>query len=407
MPRAIPLVISALLPLAAPGADRDEVAQVATPAEVKPGKTALVGGAEGMSYFLRVPRGYDAREGARLVVFLHGSDMNGLAYLRSFEEARWCRDDLIACPNGEQGGDPFGSNNFTFGSGPLVAGVTREVAAAFKATRVYLGGHSQGGFVAYSALMHFPDLYHGAFPMACDCWLQNEPNLWEDRPEVLAKQRGIAIAHIHGRADPVVAFSQGEHAYGVFVAMAYPKLRLFAPEDLGHQFLLSPVPEALEWLDAVTGVDPAESVRAAKGWARDGEWGWVHQAALAVLQGAEADLGATAEARRAVDAVEREAAEAAPAMAEAMGAESAGDWVPKWFEFRRQFGATEAARELVAEYEAARASEREKGAAHFNTALGHRRNGRSAEADQALRDILADAPHSFHAYYAWKWLGGG
>jgi hypothetical protein len=242
--------------------------------------------------------------------------------------------------------------------------------------------------------------------MACDCWLQNEPNLWEDRPDVLAKQKEIAIAHIHGKADPVVAFSQGEHAYGVFLAMGYPKLRLFAPDDLGHQFLLSPVPEALEWLDAVNGADPAGAMRAAKAWAGDGEWGWVYQAALAVLADPEADLGAAAEARRAVEAVEREARGAVPEMAEAMGEEGAQDWVPTWFEFRRKFGATEAAGELVAEYDAARAREREKGAAHFNTALGHRRNDRPTEADQALREILTEAPHSFHAYYAWKWLGG-
>jgi predicted peptidase len=182
-----------------------------------------------MRYFLRVPKKYDARNGARLIVFLHGSNMNGLEYLRSFEAKKWCEDDILCCPNGESGTDPFGQNNFGFGSGPLVADVTEEVQKAFKTTITYVGGHSQGAFLTYSVILNYPDLYRGAFPMAGDCWMQNEPNLWEDKPDLLRKQKEIPIAVIHGKTDPVVAFSQGEHAYDCFRAMGWTKLRFFAP----------------------------------------------------------------------------------------------------------------------------------------------------------------------------------
>ena len=121
--------------------------------------------------------------------------MNGHTYLETIEAQRWCRDDILVCPNGEKGSDPFGGNNFTFGSAKFVADVVKEVTGEFKATRVYLGGHSQGGFVTYSALMHYPDLFHGAFPMAGDCWSQNDPNLWENKPEMMAKQCFARIAH--------------------------------------------------------------------------------------------------------------------------------------------------------------------------------------------------------------------
>ena len=87
-----------------------------------------------MRYFLRVPKKYDARDGARLIVFLHGSNMNGLEYLRSFEAKKWCDEDILCCPNGESGTDPFGQNNFGFGSAPLVADVTEPHASAFVAT---------------------------------------------------------------------------------------------------------------------------------------------------------------------------------------------------------------------------------------------------------------------------------
>ena len=84
-----------------------------SPAKVKPGTTGLLKAAgKGMRYFLRVPKKYDARNGARLIVFLHGSSMNGLDYLRSFEVKQWCEDDILCGPNGENGTDPFGQNNF-------------------------------------------------------------------------------------------------------------------------------------------------------------------------------------------------------------------------------------------------------------------------------------------------------
>jgi predicted esterase len=194
--------------------------EVDSPAKVKPGTTALLKSTgKGMRYFLRVPKKYDARNGARLIVFLHGSSMNGLDYLRSFEAKKWCEGDLLCCLNGENGTDPFGQNNFGFGSAPLVAEVTEEVQKAFKTRITYIGGHSQGAFLTYSVILNYPDLYRGAFLMAGDCWIQNEPNLWEDKPDILRKQKEIPIAVIHGRADPVVAFSQGEHAYDCFRAM--------------------------------------------------------------------------------------------------------------------------------------------------------------------------------------------
>ncbi|GAG39388.1 unnamed protein product, partial [marine sediment metagenome] len=224
------------------------------------------------------------KTGVRMVVFMHGSNMNGLDYLRTFEAKGWCEHDLLVCPNGEKGKGPFGANNFTFYSAKFIAGLVKEVSKAFKVRRTYLGGHSQGGFVTYSAIMLHPELFDGAFPMAGDCWMQNEPNLWEEEPEKMAMQKKIAIAVIHGRRDPVVDFSQGEHAHDVFDVMAYPMLKFFAPENLGHQFGLSPVPEALAWLDAMKGVNPKHAERCAEEWAMKGQWADAVPAARHVLE---------------------------------------------------------------------------------------------------------------------------
>jgi pimeloyl-ACP methyl ester carboxylesterase len=386
----------------------EKVPEAAAPAEVKPGATALLEAKEGgMRYFLRVPKSYDPRRGARLIVFLHGSNMNGLQYLRSFEAKRWCPDDILACPNGEQGTDPHGANNFTPGSAPLVAGVTREVQAAFKTNRTYVGGHSQGGFLTYSAIMLFPDLYQGAFPMAGDCWMQNEPNLWEEKPEVMEKQKRIAIAVIHGKKDPVVAFRQGKHGHDVFLAMGYPRLRLLAPEHLGHEFMLSPVPEAIEWIDATVGDDPARRAAKAAEWAKAGEWGWAVEAARGIATAKKAPAASKSGSKTVLKGAEAAAKKALKGMAASMEGGKPEEWVPRWLEFRRLFGGTEAARPLVEKYEALRAAQRAAGRDLFRKAQAAFGANEKEGGRAALREILEKAPATYEARYAIEWLAEG
>jgi poly(3-hydroxybutyrate) depolymerase len=382
----------ALLLLAAAFLD-DGPPEAASPEKVRPGQTALLTAPKGMRYFLRVPKSYDAKAGARLVVFLHGSNMNGLSYVRSFEGKRWAEDSILCCPNGEVGNEPRGANNFTFDSAPLVADVVEQVKGAFKVTLAYVGGHSQGGFLTYSVVLLNPDLFQGALPMAGDCWSQNEPNLWEDRPEIARVQREIAIAIVHGKNDPIVKFEQGQHAYDVFRAAGWQKLRLFAPERAAHMFMAYPVDEVLEWLDAMNGRNEKKSAELCEKWAKAGEWGWVVAACRASKGGGAKLLRAAEEAAAKAMAAEAEAMKGKPAV-----------WIPRWLEAWRVFGGTDAAKPVVEEYVAKRAEQRAQGTALFREAFGLIRGGKRPEAKALLERILAEAPCSYEGYYAWKWL---
>jgi predicted esterase len=368
--------------------------EVDSPAKVKPGGTALVTArGKGMRYFLRVPKKYNPRYGARLIVFLHGSNTNGLAYLRSFEAKKWCEHDILCCPNGENGTDPFGQNNFGFKSGPLVADVTEEVQKTFKTPITYIGGHSQGAFLTYNVILNHPDLYRGAFPMAGDCWMQNEPNLWEDKPDVLKKQQQIAIAVIHGKADPVVKFSQGEHAYDCFRAMGWTRLRLFAPAELNHMFMRAPIGEAIEWLDAMNGLNEKRTLALAAQWAKAGEWSWVwHAASASKARGPAIRKLAEAAAEKAAPAIETEL-EGKPA-----------DWIPKWVEFWRVHGESDAAKSLVENYLKERDQQRAAAATLFNQSQALFRSDKRDEAYQTLEQLRDEGPFTYQAYFAVKWL---
>ena len=385
------VLLSSVLPVAA--AKDDKPPEVDSPAKVKLGTTGLLKSAgKGMRYFLRVPKRYNPATGARLIVFLHGSSMNGFNYLQSFEAKKWCENDILCCPNGENGSDPFGANNFGFESGPLVADVTQEVQKAFKTTVTYVGGHSQGAFLTYSVILNYPDLYRGAFPMAGDCWMQNEPNLWEDKPEILQKQKEIPIAVIHGKADPVVQFSQGEHAYDCFRAMGWTKLRFFAPPQLNHMFMLAPIDEAIEWLDTVNGLNEARSAPLVAKWGRAGEWGWVWHTGKGARSGAQLQKAA-----------EDAAAKAVPAMTEALKGKPA-DWIPKWVEFWRIYGTTNAAKPLITNYLAQREQQRANGARLFNESQVLFRSDKRNDAFKVLEKLRDEAPYTYQAYFATKWL---
>jgi hypothetical protein len=228
--------------------------------------------------------------------------------------------------------------------------------------------------------------------MAGDCWSQNEPNLWEDKPEILKQQKDIAIAVIHGQADPVVAYAQGEHAYDCFRAMGWTKLRLFAPKSLNHMFMLAPIDEAIEWLDAMNGrSEPKLPVLAAK-WAREGEWGWVLAAAKTSKQGALVQRSA-----------EEAALKAIPAITAALKGKPA-DWIPKWIEFWRVYGETTAAKALVTNYLTERARQRDAAARLFQEAQSHFRSGKKDEGFTVLEKLREEGASTYQGYFAWKWL---
>jgi predicted esterase len=395
MPKIAALLFAVLL-FAAGGsaaAKEDKLPEADSPSKVKPGQTALLKAPKGMRNFLRVPKTWDPKKSARLIVFLHGSNMKGLDYVRSFEAKHWADDDILLCPNGEQGTDPYGTNNFTFASAPLVADCTAEVQKALKPQITYVGGHSQGGFLTYSVILLNPGQYQGAMPMAGDCWSQNEPSLWEDKEEIAKEQHAIAIAVVHAKNDPVVDFSQGEHAYDCFRAEGWQKVRFFTPENAAHMFMMYPVDEVLDWLDAMNGRNEKKTLSLIDEWAKDGEWGWALAAAKAqktpnpkITKGAE-------------DA----AAKAVPAMTEAMKGKPS-DWIPKWFEFWRIYGATDAAKPLVAKYLEKRHDQHREAEQMMWANQAAFRAKKPDEAYKILDDMLAKVPQSYEAYFAWKWL---
>lgn len=255
--------------------------------ELAPGK--LVDGSTTglLTYTARAPKAYRAEDGKRwpAIVLLHGSNMNGKAYVATIAAA-WpdvAEDYILLGINGERpsntGDDP--RFNYTYvnfvgrstlkgfpgtdrESPALVAEALDELRATYPIAHYFVGGHSQGGYLTYSLLMNYPEKIAGAFPISAGLIFQCEPSAYGDA-DLRKAQRGVPLAIVHGQQDPVVGFNSGEYAATLFGEAGWPAFRFFADDTgAGHMFARLPVGEAIRWLEAHASDDPARLLQFAE-----------------------------------------------------------------------------------------------------------------------------------------------
>ena len=143
------------------------------------------------------------------------------------------------------------------------------------------------------------------------------------------------------------------------------------------------------------------SLRSAPRTTRDEEWAWVHAAGKAYLARGGLSAADKSKAEKLVAKAEAAAAKAVPAMETLLAEEKdARKWLEPWWEFRRVYGATDAAKPLVDSYQARRNEQRANGRSLGDQA---ERAWRAQQPDKALElmeRIVAEAPYSYNAYYA-------
>jgi pimeloyl-ACP methyl ester carboxylesterase len=125
----------------------------------------------------------------------------------------------------------------------------------YPVAKYFVGGHSQGGFLTYCMLMHFPEKIAGAFPVSSGVIIQCEPDVFTDE-KLLAAQRSVPLAIIHSKQDNVVEFSMSDYAATIFGEADWNAFRFFADgSGAGHRFAMLPVQPAIRWLEVQTSGD--------------------------------------------------------------------------------------------------------------------------------------------------------
>lgn len=356
-------------------------------AKLKAGK--IVGGAtDGMlSYRVRAPDGY--RPGDRkkwpCILILHGMNMNAEAYVNTLAGV-WkdiAKEYIILGINGERpsylgkprpktGAAPKGANpsfNYTYvnwmgkstykgypytdkESPALVNAAMKELKDVYPIDKYFVGGHSQGGYLTYVMLMHFPDQIAGAFPIAGGVIIQAEPDVFED-PELRKQQRDTPLIIIHSKSDPNVNWSSTQYAWERFSEEEWRAFRVSAPQDGGHMFGLLPVGSAIRWLEAMASDEP-EKIRAFAERRLD-EKAWA-DAASALQRAVAVDGGRGSKATRALlDRLDAAANEDAERFLKLIEANDDGSWIDDFLVFRDDFRHAPCARRVMAAFEKLRA----------------------------------------------------
>ncbi len=343
-------------------------------AEPRPGQVTDGVACNGLTYHVRAPKDYRADQPWPAVLILHGANMNSRMYVETIV-GQWpsiAQRYVLLGIDGEilSSGAPGEPRfNYTYvsyagrskykgligterESPALVAEAIEEIKARMSVSRLFIGGHSQGGFLAYSVMMNFPHLVDGAFPMSGGLIIQCEPAAYEDEA-LVALQRRKPLAIIHGTTDPNVAFDMGLHAWEAFEDAGFPMLRLFTDEQAGHRFAFLPLEAAIEWLEAMTDDDPARLADFAEESMGAGEHRDAQVVVLRGLQFAPGQLQPRFEAVQA--ALDAAAGEPAQRLAEQIQAAAGDACVDEFLSFRARYRYTPAAQPAMEAWEALRA----------------------------------------------------
>lgn len=348
-----------------------------------------------VTYHLRAPKNFREGEPWPGLLILHGSNMNTRLYMDTIVAA-WpdiAERYILIGINGERRNPDSPAENPRFNytyvsfvgkskyqgypgtdreSPALVAEVIGEIRERVRISMLFVGGHSQGGFLTYSLMMNYPDLVDGAFPISAGLIIQCEPGAYEDA-DVIARQRQTPLAIVHGTSDGVVSFSSGRYAYEAFEDGGFPMLRLFTDEQAGHRFGLLPVDQAIVWLEKMSSDDAGVLVAFAEEQLDLGD----DRSAIAAVQRARALDDGRLEGR--IAAVERRIDDAAgPGAVEfADRIASAGDnsWVDGFLEFRSRFQFAAAARNAMESYDELRTVHQPEADRLFGEARGDFQRG--------------------------------
>jgi predicted esterase len=317
----------------------------------------------GMLYYLRMPEGWTAGREVDVVVLLHGSNWTtaGMVYITNENWPSIGKRFAILGIQGESWATWSDADDLRFNytyvnwvgrstyrgypgtdreSPYLVAEVIDELDKLYSFGRIFVGGHSQGGFLAYVMHMNFAEKLAGTFPIAGGVIFQAEPDAFDNK-NLMKAQRAIPMAIVHGKKDGVIDFSMSEYAYEIFLAGGFTQVRLIDP-DLDHPYDFLPIDEAINYLDTLTTANEEQLAAFAQAEVEKKNW---RDVGNAITRAKAIDAGKAFSPiwRQYEDAAKKDSAR----VLSAIQANKNGKWIDDFLEYQQQFSQAGAAKSVL------------------------------------------------------------
>jgi len=202
-----------------------------------------------------LPKGYDPGSPHNLTVICHGTGLDYRWGGWNNKPGIFRPDDVVISVDGPT---PDGQSRLFMGEtrdASAIHGFLGELRSFFAVDRVFLYGHSQGGFfVVYFAGEH-PEDVAGVVAHASGAWN------WSKTGKDVKR---VAIAFMHGTADPVVPYGQSPGSRDHYAEQGFELLHLRRLERYNHWPNAVRANEALAWCQAMSAPAPAEVLAAAE-----------------------------------------------------------------------------------------------------------------------------------------------
>lgn len=384
------------------------------------GKIAQGVAENGLLYFARPPDGWKPGTPTDAIVLFHGSNWTtkGMVWvtaknwpdigktfmivgIQGVDWASWSEADDLRFNNNYvnwMGRSTYKGFPYTERDCPqLMSDVVAELAKKHAWKRLFVGGHSQGGFLTYLMHMHFPEQLAGSFPVAGGLVIQGEPDVFDDE-KLKALQRARPMVIVHGRQDNVMPFDTALYIRERFEGSGFPLVSLLEPE-LGHPYDFLPIGDAIHTLDALSAPKPEPLLAFAKDAAKDGRW---HDVGMALVRARE--LKAEKALAPTIALYDAAAKEGATTFGDLLTKGEPGDWLLEFFAWKRAFGQAPAAAATMAAHEKLRALHDPKAEALIDEAQKAFRADDRAGGKAKYEEILASCWASGRYTMVRRWL---
>jgi predicted esterase len=235
---------------------RAELEARAPSADAPQGKVFESQSKDGLRYTWVLPKGYDGKSPRNLTVICHGTGLDYRWGHLNNQPDTFRPEDVVVSVDGPSMGQ--GDTRLFLGEPDDAAAMRaflEELRALFAVRRVFLYGHSQGGFfVVYYAGEH-PDTVAGVVAHASGAWN------WSKMGKPVQK---VAIAFMHGTLDPVVPYGQSPGSRDAYAKAGFDLLHLRRLENYNHWPNAVRATECLDWCEGMTTDDPAAALACAR-----------------------------------------------------------------------------------------------------------------------------------------------